>query len=48
MTTYEVRRRAVDVAEAVAFLRPEQQRQTDELARLLGCSFPEWPTLYGA
>jgi sulfotransferase family protein len=48
MTTYEVRRRAVDVTEVVGFLRPEQRRQTDELARLLGCSFPEWPTLYGA
>jgi len=48
LTTREVQRRAVDVTEAVAFLRPKQLRQTDELARLLGCSFPEWTTLYGA
>ena len=48
LTTHEVRRRSVDVTEAVAFLRPEQRRQTDELSRLLGRSFPEWTTLYGA
>ncbi len=47
LTTHEVRRRAVDVTKAVAFLRPQQLRQTDELAQLLGCSFPEWTTLYG-
>ena len=48
LTTREVLRRAVDVTAAVAFLLPEQRRQTDELAELLGCSFPEWTTLYGA
>jgi hypothetical protein len=32
---------------AVAFLRASQQQQTDDLARLLGCSIPEWTTLYG-
>jgi Sulfotransferase family len=48
LTTREVLRRAVDVTAAVAFLLPEQRRQTDELAGLLGCSFPEWTTLYGA
>lgn len=47
LTTREVRRRSVDVADAIAFLRPRQQRQTEELARLLGCTFPEWTTLYG-
>jgi hypothetical protein len=47
LTTREVRRPAVDVTAAVAFLRPLQQRQTDDLTRLLGCSLPEWTTLYG-
>jgi hypothetical protein len=47
LTTREVRRRAVDATEAVAFLQPLQLRQTEELAQLLGCSFPEWTTLYG-
>jgi hypothetical protein len=46
LTTREVHRRAVDVTAAVTFLRPQQQRQTEDLARLLGCSFPEWTTLY--
>ena len=35
LTTREVRRRAVDATEAVAFLLPPQLRQTEELARLL-------------
>jgi len=43
-----VRRRAVDTAEAIAFLRPLQQRQTEELAALLGRDFPEWTTLHGS
>ena len=30
------------------FPAPEQRRQTDDLARLLGRSFPEWTTLCGA
>jgi hypothetical protein len=47
LTTREVRRRAIDTTEAVAFLRPQQLRQTEELALLLGCSLPEWTTLYG-
>jgi len=47
LTTREVRRRAIDVTEAAAFLRPRQLRQTDELARLIGDGFPEWTTLYG-
>jgi hypothetical protein len=48
LTTREVSRRTVDVTAAVAFLRPEQRRQTDDLAALLGCTFPEWTTLCGA
>ena len=48
LTTQEVSRRTVDLTAAVAFLRPEQRRQTDDLARLLGRSFPEWTTLCGA
>jgi hypothetical protein len=48
LTTRDVHRREVDMTEAVAFLRPELRRQTDDLAGLLGCSFPEWTTLYGA
>ncbi len=48
LTTREVRRQAVDATDAIAFLRPRQQQQTDDLARLLSCSFPEWTTLYGA
>ena len=36
----------VDTGEVAEFLRPLQQRQTEELARLLGRSFPEWRTLY--
>lgn len=30
------------------YLRPRQQRETEELAALLNRSFPEWRTLYGA
>jgi hypothetical protein len=37
----KVLRRAVDATEAAAFLRPQQLRQTEELAQLLGCSLPE-------
>ena len=48
LTAREVRRRAIDMMEAVAFLRSQQLERTDELARLLDCSFPEWTTLYGA
>jgi Sulfotransferase family len=46
LTTRTVHRRAVDAKEAMAFLRPRQLRQTEELAQLLGCSFPEWTTLH--
>lgn len=44
----DVSRRAVDASDAVAFLRPIQYRQTEELAQLLGRDFPEWTTLKGA
>ncbi len=48
LTTREIARLDVDVTEGVAFLRPEQLRQTERLAQLLGYGFPEWTTLYGA
>jgi hypothetical protein len=41
-----VRPAEVDTADACAYLRPLQQRQTAELSRLLDRSFPEWCTLY--
>jgi hypothetical protein len=47
LTTREVHRHAIDLTEAVVHLRPKQRRQTDDLAAVLGCSFPEWTTLYG-
>jgi hypothetical protein len=48
LTARDTLRRSVDVTKAVAFLRPELRRQTDELARMLGCTFPEWATLYAS
>jgi hypothetical protein len=47
LATRQVQRRAVPVAEVVDFLRPIQQRQTEELTRLIGRAFPEWTTLHG-
>jgi Sulfotransferase family len=41
-----VDRMSVDMSEVIAYLRPIQRRQTDELTRQLGCEFPEWTTLY--
>jgi len=41
-----VRPAEVDTSAVSALLRPMQQRQTEELARLLGRQFPEWTTLY--
>jgi hypothetical protein len=41
-----VRPAEVDTFEVSALLRPMQQRQTEELARLLGRSFLQWRTLY--
>lgn len=45
LTTKDVRRRSVDVTDVVGFLQPIQRRQTAELAKLLGRTFPEWTTL---
>jgi hypothetical protein len=44
----DLSRRTVDTSAAIAFLRPIQYRQTEELAQLLGRDFPEWTTLKGA
>jgi hypothetical protein len=41
-----VRPAEVDTSQACGYLRPLQQRQTEELGRLLQRSFPEWRTLY--
>jgi hypothetical protein len=41
-----VRPADVHVAEVEAYLRPQQQLETEELRLLLGRSFPEWTTLY--
>jgi Sulfotransferase family len=46
MPTRRVRPADVDTSAVEAFLRPEQQRQTEELGRLLNRTFPEWRTLY--
>jgi hypothetical protein len=45
MVTREIDRRSVDTSEIVQYLRPLQQKQTEELMRLLGREFPEWTTL---
>lgn len=47
LATERVRPGEADNAEVVAFLRPVQQRQTEELVALLGRDFPEWTTLHG-
>lgn len=47
LTTRQVQRRSVDTTELVNFLRPIQLRQTEQLARLVGRTFPEWTTLSG-
>jgi Sulfotransferase family len=38
----------VDLTGVKAYLRPRQQRETEELSDLLGRSFPDWTTLYEA
>jgi hypothetical protein len=43
----DVSRRTVDTSDAIAFLRPIQYRQTEELAQLISRDFPEWTTLRG-
>lgn len=37
-----------DINQAIDYLRPIQQLQTEELCQLLNRQFPEWTTLYGA
>lgn len=46
-TTRDIDRRSVEASATVEYLRPLQRRQTDDLIRLLGRSFPEWTMLYG-
>jgi Sulfotransferase family len=46
LVTRRIDRTAVDTSEVVQYLRPLQQRQTEDLAKLLGRQFPEWTTLY--
>lgn len=43
----KVVRSQVDMTELIAFLRPAQTRQVEDLSELLGRKFPEWRTLYG-
>jgi hypothetical protein len=45
MVTRGINRQSVDTSEIVQYLRPRQQKQTEELMRLLGREFPEWATL---
>jgi hypothetical protein len=42
----EVRPADVPLEDVAAYLRPIQQRQTEELSRLLGRTFPRWTTLF--
>jgi len=42
----QIDRSKVDLTEVKAFLRPRQQRETEELADLLGRDFRDWNTLY--
>ena len=46
LTTKTINRRTVDRLETIEFLRPIQQKQTEELTCLLGREFAEWSTLY--
>ena len=47
LATRRVNRESVPVSDVIAFLRPVQMAQTEELRSLLGRDFPEWSTLYG-
>jgi hypothetical protein len=47
LSTRRVQRRSVSMAEVTDFLRSIQERQTEELERLLGRTFPEWTMLRG-
>ena len=43
----EVDRRSADLDDVMAYLKPIQLKQVEELASLLGREFHEWETLYG-
>jgi hypothetical protein len=45
MLVQHINRSRVDVDEVARYLRPLQQRQTEELAQLIGRDFPEWRLL---
>jgi hypothetical protein len=45
MIARQVNRSRVDIDEVVQYLRPLQQRQTEELTQLIGRDFPEWRML---
>jgi hypothetical protein len=45
LSTTAVNRRLVDTSDVTKYLRVIQQKQTEELTRLLGRDFPEWSTL---
>ena len=47
LSVREVDRSKVGEAEAIDYLRPIQQAQTEELKVLLDLDFPQWKTLYG-
>jgi hypothetical protein len=46
MAEKPIRRKEVDMAEVVAFLRPIQQAQAQVLSGMLGRTFPEWKRLH--
>lgn len=48
MATRDVVRKEQPVEPAIAYLRPRLQTQVEHLRELLGRSFPEWTTLFGA
>jgi len=45
MISRRINRPGVDIDEVVQYLRPLQQKQTQELTHLIGKDFPEWRTL---
>jgi len=48
MATRDVVRKEQPVRPAIVYLRPRLQAQVEPLCELLGRSFPEWTTLFGA
>jgi sulfotransferase family protein len=44
--TRTIDREGSDVSDVVEYLRPRQQRQMEQLIKLLGREFPEWTRLY--